>query len=1188
MDQRKARLILPNRLKRFMHFGLAFLAVVMLLSHLSVAMAVGRARSHWRSEQFGLGSNRAMQIDKDVRPLEIGKPIQRELAGGQSHTYHLTLTAGQYLHVVVDQRGIDVVVALFSPDGNKLAEVDSPNGTQGPEPLHWIVDISGTYKLEVRSLEKDAPTGRYEVKIEEIRIPTEQDRSRIAAERDYAEGELLRARGTAESLRKAVTKYEASLPHWRGSRNLNGEANALSKLGEALYFLGDIKKAVDCFALELPLRQADGDRKGEAETLNNLAAGYAALGETEKALDYLNQALTIDRATGDRRGEARVLSNIGVAYESLGEMQKAIEYHNQALPIHRAEGNRKGEGSTLNSIGFIHQSLGEMQKALDYLSQALQIRRAVGDRRGEAFTLGNLGAAYNLRGETQKALDHYNQALVIDRAIGDRGSEARMLHNIAFAYDFLGDKLKALDHYNQALTIERAIGDRRGQAYTLGAIGSVYDSLGEKPKALEHYNQALAIDRLIGERRGEAYALGNIGFVYQSLGEMQKALDHYNQALAIERLIGERRAEAYTLSNMAFVYQSTGQTQQALDYYNEALAIGQAIGDRSGQAQTRRGIARVERRRGNLIEARSHIEAALTIVDSLRKEISSQDLRASYFASAHEYYEFYIDLLMELHRLDPTEGYNVIALEVSERARARSMLELLTEARADIRQGVDPALLESERSLQQLLNGKAEYQVRVLSGKHTDAQAKAVAKEIEALTTEYQQVEARIRQVSPRYAALTQPQPLTTQEIQQKLLDADTLLLEYSLGEERTYLWAVTQTSITSYVLPKRSEIEAAARQTYGLLTARQPVPDETLTQRQARVAQADAQYWRQAAALSQILLGPVASQLGKKRLLIVADGALQYVPFAALPAPLVNAQLSAPGEQAPASTKSRQAATNYQPLVIEHEIVSLPSASMLAGLRQEMVGRSPAAKAVVVLADPVFEKDDPRVKAARGQAAQPAGQSLTEDLERAIREVGVTDTAGGISRLPFSRQEAEAILAFAPEGEAMKAMDFKASRATATSPELSQYRIVHFATHGLLNSAHPELSGIVLSLIDEQDQPQDGFLRLHEIYNLNLPAELVVLSACRTGLGKDVKGEGLIGITRGFMYAGATRVVASLWKVQDDATAELMKYFYQGMLGKRMRPAAALRAAQVEMSKQKQWKAPYYWAAFVLQGQWK
>jgi len=251
-----------------------------------------------------------------------------------------------------------------------------------------------------------------------------------------------------------------------------------------------------------------------------------------------------------------------------------------------------------------------------------------------------------------------------------------------------------------------------------------------------------------------------------------------------------------------------------------------------------------------------------------------------------------------------------------------------------------------------------------------------------------------------------------------------------------------------------------------------------------------------------------------------------------------------------------------------------------LAVLRRELAGRKPAAKTVAVLADPVFSADDARVKT--GSKAQ-TREEAPLDLTRAINDV-----RGEMRRLLLTRDEAEAILSVTPRTGALEALDFRANRVTATSDELSRYRIVHFATHGLLNSEHPELSGVVLSLVDERGQPQDGFLRLHEIFNLRLPAELVVLSACQTGLGKEVKGEGLVGLTRGFMYAGAARVVASLWQVDDVATAELMKRFYRRMLKDGMRPAAALRAAQVEMWKRPQWQSPFYWGGFVLQGEWK
>ena len=517
---------------------------------------------------------------------------------------------------------------------------------------------------------------------------------------------------------------------------------------------------------------------------------------------------------------------------------------------------------------------------------------------------------------------------------------------------------------------------------------------------------------------------------------------------------------------------------------------------------------------------------------------------------------------MQLYKSEKNQKYLADALHANERRRARSLLDSLAEARADIRSGVSSELLEREGHLQQDLNAKADQQVRLLSRKHTVEQADRLAKELEALSTEYEQTLTQIRQSSPHYAALTQPTPLDLKQIQEEVLDSDSLLLEYSLGEDRSYLWAVTPDSIKSFELPGRVEIEAAARRVYDLL-----------------LSKADALYPAALTSLSQILLGPVADQLGRKRLLIVSEGALQYLPFGALPEPILNRQLS--------PTKK------YQPLILEHELISLPSTSVMAALRRDLSMHRAAPNKVVVLADPVFSRDDQRVKSklkspqveARNEREKYVGNSLLpSDVERSASDLNLA----GFDRLPVSRREAESIAALVPKAQSLKALDFAASRATANGPELSHYQIVHFATHSLLNNQHPELSGIVLSLVDEQGEPQDGFLRLHEIYNLKLNADLVVLSSCQTALGKQIKGEGLVGLTRGFMYAGAPRVVASLWKVSDTATAELMRRFYENMLNAKLRPAAALRVAQVSLLKEKQWAAPYYWAGFVLQGEWR
>ncbi len=1189
------------------------------------------------SQQPAPAANQQM----DVRTLEQGKPIERALSGGQIHSYQTTLAAGQYLHVVVEQRGIDVVVVLFGPDGKKLVEVDSPNGTLGPEPIRIVSEAVGSYRLEVRSLEKRAAAGRYEARIAELRAALPQDQTRIAAQKTFAEGMQLQAQLLPVARREAIKKFEAALPLFQAVGDHRGAADALQAIGFTHSLLGEKQKALAYYKQAVPLRQADGDRRGEAEMLNNIGVIQWSLGEKGKALENYTQALPLLREVGDRRVEAAALNNLGALYASVGENRKALEYCEQALPALRALGERRGEASALINLGALSTSLSEHQKALAYYGQALPLLRDLGDRRLEATTLNNLGISCNALGEGRQSLDYYSQALHLWRQLGDRRMEARTLNNIGKTYGslseyqqainyfsqaraywrdlddrggvgsalqniggvygLLGDHQRALDYLNQALLLFRALGDRRGEAFTLTNIGSVYAYLGESRQALSHLGQALPLLRAIGDREEEAVTLHNIGVVHGKLKEYQRALDHYHQALSLFQAAGSRYGQARMLTSLGSAYASLGEQQKALDHLNQALPLNRAVSDRLGEAHTLSWVARVERDRDNHGEARAQIEAALDIIESLRARVAGQELRAAYFASAQENYELYINLLMRLHRQNPFAGHDRAALQANERARARNLLDLLSEARADIRQGVDPILLEQERSLQQRLSAKVERQIRLLSGKHTPAQAAEVAKEIEALRTQFQETEAQIRATSKRYSALTQPVTASLQEIQQQAIDTDTLLLEYALGEERSYLWAVSPASIASFELPGRSAIEEMARRTLDLLTARdRQVERETVAQRAARIAQADAAYPAAAEALSQVLLAPVASQLGTKRLVIVSDGALQYIPFTALLKPSAgDKQTAASPPKSGSASNSRRATTGYRPLMLDHEIVSLPSISTLMVLRRELAGRSSASKIAAVLADPVFEPTDLRVKRSENveQKTTDSQTAVTRDaplaqfsIAQALNGVGLINAGQPIPRLANSQREAAVIKMLAPEHLRKLSLGFEASYATATNPELGNYRIVHFATHGLLNSKQPELSGILLSLVDEQGRPQEnGLLRLGEIYNLKLPADLVVLSACQTALGKEIKGEGLVGLTRGFMYAGAARVIASLWKVDDEATAELMKRFYEGMLGaQRLRPAEALRRAQIEMWRKKEWRAPYYWGAFTLQGEWK
>ncbi len=585
--------------------------------------------------------------------------------------------------------------------------------------------------------------------------------------------------------------------------------------------------------------------------------------------------------------------------------------------------------------------------------------------------------------------------------------------------------------------------------------------------------------------------------------------------------------------------------EKAAGELSEARDLHHGTGNAWGEARTLCSLARLERRRGDLVAAQAAVAASLELVESLRGSLSTPGLRTSLSGSLREAFELDVDLKMELERREPGRGHAGEALAASERARARTLLELLREAGADIRQGVDPALREREQSIEERLNAKASRQVEVLSGNALEPQKEAARHEVETLLRELEGVQAEIRLHNPRYAALTQPRPIALSEIQ-ALLDGRTLLLEYALGDERSFLWAVGRDSLAAFELPPRAEIEAVARTVYD----------------QMRIVRAGSPPEPQAAArLSHMLLGAVAPQLGDKRLAIVADGALQYIPFAALPDPA-----------------DRGAGGGAAPLLARHEVVDLPSASVLAVERGAHAGRVAAPRLAAIFADPVFDRADPRLRSAGPLAPQAAARP------------GTLRGGGGsipLERLPATRREAEAIAALAPAGQVLLALDFRASRAAALAPELADFRILHFATHGLIDTATPALSGLVLSRVAADGSPQNGFLGLEDVYNLHLSADLVVLSGCDTALGREIRGEGLVGLTQGFFYAGARRMVASLWPVQDRATALLMTGFYRAMLVEGLPPAAALRAAQLAVWRQALFRAPVFWAPFVLLGDW-
>ncbi|MGA9997424.1 MAG: CHAT domain-containing tetratricopeptide repeat protein, partial [Pyrinomonadaceae bacterium] len=1032
------------------------------------------------------------------------------------------------------------------------------------------------YTVKV-SADKTQTPGGYELRVEGPREAAAADEKRVEAEHIFMAAQKLRPEKTPELKVKAIEQYERALDLWRALGDARGEGYTLCGIGRTYKALGKLPEAIQYLSQSLSRLQDIQDVSGQAFVLNEMGAAHRDLGNPMNALDYYDQALELRRSIGDQGGQAQLLNNIGQVSSNIGRQKKAIENLELALTMWRALGDRSQEMNTLNNIANAYADMGYMTEASEKFKEVLSFCRETGDCRLEPYVLNSLGIIYDTWSEPQEALKQYETALKLFGEMttekGQKG-QAIVLDNIGMVYAGLGDAESALEKFQEALKLRQLLKEPGGEAVTLSNIGYAQTLLENQPEALKYLNLALPLSRESHKRSFEAYTLVRIGMVYVRQNEPRKALEFYRQALEIQKELEDHRGQAITLDQIGQAEALLGESSQALDSYAEALRNWVAVGDKQGEALSLYGTARIELDLNNLPAARDKIEEAIRIVETLRYKTTSHQLRMTYFAGKQDFYALDIDVRMRLFELNRSGADSEAALYANERAHARDLLDLLTEAHVDLNKGMSRQDAEKNHRLEQEINALTQNWFRLRNLKRAD-DAAAVEERLKALIDEQEKFLTAIRNAKDSNANIRQPKILGPHEVQQ-LLDNETLLLEYAFNDKRVYLWAVTREKILSYSLAGRAEIEQTAEQFRRMLTAYEPPkPGESDEQYINRRKASIAQYQQVALNLSRMVLGPVASQLGSKRLVIVADGALQYIPFEALSVPVTQSATDTPA---------------YIPLLSQHEIVYQPSASTLALLRA--APRHNTTKTLAVIADPVFDSNDKRVRASIKGRSNVAGPiSLPGELRRALRDVG--DVGAGevgfkLDRLEYSAKEANAIIAAAPPGSWMKAVDFKANRAVAKSQDLKQFSIVHFATHSLLNDRHPELSGIVLSMVNEKGQPEDGYLRLGDIYNLDLPVDLVVLSACRTGIGKQVRGEGLIGLTRGFMYAGTPRVVASLWKVDDEATSELMRRFYRLMLEQKLPAAAALRKAKLEMMARTEWHNPYHWAGFVLQGDWQ
>jgi CHAT domain-containing protein/Tfp pilus assembly protein PilF len=824
-------------------------------------------------------------------------------------------------------------------------------------------------------------------------------------------------------------------------------------------------------------------------------------GDAAGALAPAREALNLCRSAKDPDCEARAHYTLGRAHTALAQHRDALAHYEQAADLRRNAGDDFQLALTLHNLAAAHWFLSEPGRAVEIYEEALRLRRGLKDQRGVALTLYGIGAAHWSTGQSQSALDSYREALALFRAQKNTFRVADCLNSLGLVYQAVGDSDEALEHYQQAIAAWRAIKNAAREAYTLNNLGLTRLERQEPQAALELFRRALPLVQTPPDARAIAYILHNLGEAYAKLGDHRAALDHYRQSLERKRALADRFGEAHSMHSAGVAQLAMNEPAGAARELEEALAIRREIGDHSGEAETLAALASVARARQDRVTARRLLEECLTLVESARYEIFAESLRTSFLSSRHRYYEQLIDLSMAFFESSGEMEHAERAFVTAERARARALLDALGASRTRMREQVDLGLLARERALEQQLRQASR--------------GAAARQTVESLLEQWEEVEGRIRARSARYAELARPEIATVRRIQSELLDERSALLHYFLGERRSFLWVLTRDALHAYVLPSRARIEGEARRFYESLRSK------TSGDR--------------GAALAGSILGPAAARIAGKRLMIVADGMLQYVPVGALPDP------SAPSRY----------------LLERHEITFLPSAS--AALSRKDQPRARASKTLAVIADPVFDAGDSRLT--KPEAAAPAPE---------------------FARLRFSRQEAERILAQVAPRERFAALDFEAGKELLTGGRVREHRALHLATHAVVDTRNPEWSRVLFSMVDAAGRPRDGALRLWEIYNLELDVDLVVLSACRSALGRQVRGEGLLGLARGFLYAGARSTVASLWDVEDRSTSELMSRFYQGYLGRGLRPAAALRRAQLELLRDARWSAPYHWAPFV------
>jgi CHAT domain-containing protein/predicted negative regulator of RcsB-dependent stress response len=1183
--------------------------------------------------------NAQADTQAETLPSTPNQTIERTLQGGKAHSYEIKLKAGEYFHVDVDQRGLDVKLTLVGPDGKLITERDSPNGIRGAEALSFIAKAAGIYRLDVKALEEKAEAGKYEIRSRLSRTPTARDRSRIEAETLFQEGLRLSQARTVESVKQACEKYETAAALWRELGEKEAEALTLTTLGYSRESLEENEKAIDAHGRAVSLYRELNDKRGEASGLSRLSLANAYLQKPDAAIEHYHQAKAIFQELNDADGEKQLnaeFKKVATAYvdlginlfktgeekslrqalkvfaaaremfrtledrpnetlaliflgrinQDLGNKHGALDFYNQALPLLKADRDELGEGTTLTNIGSVYSSLGFKQKALDHYNQALPLLRPAKDKGLIGAALNSIGNVYSDLGENLKALDYFKQALLLRREAKDTAGEGNTLNNIGAVYDGLGDVQRALDYYLQALPLRVAAKDKAGEAITLSNIGLLHSDLGEHQKALGYYDQALPLVRLTGDKTGEARILNNIGKVYDDLNNSQKALEHYMRALRLWIELEDATGEARTLSNIASVVNSSPGDKykaKALDYYNRALRLLRTVGDKAGQATALNNIGKVYDDLGNSREALEYYTQALPLL----KAVGNTAGEAATFHNMMFAWGFLknprLAIFYGKQSVNAYQRLRSNSQELEDKEYQKSFLKTIEYtyrylAKLLIEQG---RLTEAH----QVLNGFKDQQ-------YFDFNRATLKKPSPLAMTE------REAELSSRYEVTSNDAGNIGSRIEELKRETDGRGLSAEESKRLQQFEADLKTATHEFL----AVLKQAETGFGGPLDAvKDKSPDSNDTDEMRAALRELNQKTKQKVVAIYTLVGddsfqaliitpqdivPVISPVRGVELNKRAQGFLAQLSE-------VNKQTGGPKfSQAEVQKTGRElydlvfapVAAKLEELNIEPSVLMW---SLDGGLRYVPVAALYDGKQYLAerYRNVVFTRAETK-RMLSPVSRQWMGAGFYNSKDYSVPVLGEMKRYPGLKN---AKSEVETIFGVPPTRGIINGKFLSDDQFTKDSliEGLRQHhQLIHIASHFRLVPGDASSSflllgdGNKLTLADIKDEPDDLFSGV----------ELLTLSACETGAQRERESDGreIDSFAELAQRKGAQAIVASLWTVADQSTSRLMTEFYRKRQSSKLTKAEALQTVQRTLLKDSNYSHPHYWSPFILIGNWR